>query len=97
MTIYDEIRRHDTFSTEAPANVLIVRKVDLFGVTDKTGKEIFPIEFNNIDDFARGEAVASKNGEYMILEESGKIKFVSKYPIRSIFNEKTQEFLPSSK
>lgn len=95
--IYDEIRSHDTFATEAPANVLIVKKGDLFGVTDKTGKEIFPIEFNNIDDFSRGEAVASKNGKYMVLEESGKIRFVSKYPIRSIFNEKSQEFLPSFK
>ena len=74
-----------------------IKKGDLFGVTDKTGKEIFPVEFNNIDDFTGGEAVASKNGKYMILEESGKIRFVSKYPIRSIFNEKTQEFLPSSK
>ena len=91
---YDEITGYNIFMDKEPSNLLIVRNGKLYGVIDKAGKEIFPIEFDYIDYFYDGEAIASKNGKYMVLEESGKVKFVSEYPIKYLVKKVIQEFPP---
>ena len=89
---YDEISA--PFPIQTTDKIFIVGNNDLYGVIDKAGKEIFPIEFDYIDYFYDGEAIASKNGKYMVLEESGKVKFVSEYPIKYLLKKVIQEFPP---
>lgn len=89
---YDEISA--PFPIQTTDKIFIVGNNDLYGVIDKAGKEIFPIEFDYIDYFYDGEAIASKNGKYMVLEESGKVRFVSEYPIKYLVKKVIQEFPP---
>ncbi len=89
---YDEISA--PFPIQTTDKIFIVGNNNLYGVIDKAGKEIFPIEFDYIDYFYDGEAIASKNGKYMVLEESGKVKFVSEYPIKYLVKKVIQEFPP---
>ena len=91
---YDEITGYNIFMDKEPSNLLIVRIGKLYGVIDKAGKEIFPIEFDYIGNFYDGEAIASKNGKYMVLEKSGKVRFVSKYPIEYLIKRVKPEFIP---
>lgn len=89
---YDEISA--PFPIQTTDKIFIVGNNDLYGVINKAGKEIFPIEFDYIDYFYDGEAIASKNGKYMVLEESGKVRFVSEYPIKYLVKKVIQEFPP---
>ena len=91
---YDEITGYSMFLDREPSGVMSVRNGKLYGVIDKAGKEIFPIEYEYINHFYDGEAIASKNGKYMVLEKSGKVRFVSKYPIEYLVKRIRPEFMP---
>ena len=91
---YDKITAPFPIQT---ADVLIVVNKDFYGVIDRAGRKIFPIEYEYINHFYDGEAIASKNGKYMVLEKSGKIRFVSKYPIEYLIKRVKPEFMPKKK
>ena len=91
---YDEITGYNMFLDSEPSGVMFVRIGKLYGVIDKASKEIFPIEFDYIGNFYGSVAIASKNGKYMVLERSGKIRFVSEYPIEYLIKRVKPEFVP---
>jgi len=53
----------------------------LYGYLDLQGKEVIPLQYQSTSDFSGGKAIVQKpNGEYVLIDQMGKILYTYKYP-----------------
>jgi hypothetical protein len=71
---------------DANGRVVSMKRYNLWGYIDITGKEVIPLELMNVGSFSEGMASGWKDGQFVFIDKTGKIA------LAPIYNSKTGGF-----
>jgi hypothetical protein len=78
---------YDWASSFTEDGLASVRKDNLYGYIDKSGKEAILPQFNNCFDFSEGLAAVLKDGKWGFIDNKGVLKITNIYSIAGSFSE----------